>query len=317
MPVVSIVIICMNNLKNLYPCLNSIRKYTTVSYETFVVAYLFTPENLAKAKEEFPWVTFVESNEIRGFSENNNLALHQAKGKYCFVVNDDTEMKEPVVDKLVFSIQSLPENVAVISPVLRRWDGSIQYCGRPEINLKTWFLSTIHLWNERKTSRYVNQQGVFRSFNLVGAAFLIKTNVFEKMGWFDEKYFFCPEDVALSTKLNESGYYCYVDANVSIIHYEGMSGKSLSKIQTATRPAARKGTLLFLARNSNFLYVFLCFYSFLITFVHLLIHATKAFFTKRPNAYSIMTKGDFNILMTSFSSKSPKEIFTRYFKKNK
>ena len=37
---VSIVIVCMNNLKNLYPCLDSIRKYTHVSYETLVVAYL-------------------------------------------------------------------------------------------------------------------------------------------------------------------------------------------------------------------------------------------------------------------------------------
>lgn len=89
---VSIVIVCMNNLNNLYPCLESIRKYTSVSYEAFVVAYLFSKENLLKVKLDFPWVTFIESNEIRGFSENNNLALKQAKGKYCFVLNDDTYM---------------------------------------------------------------------------------------------------------------------------------------------------------------------------------------------------------------------------------
>ena len=76
---VSIVIVCMNNLKNLYPCLESIRKHTTVSYECFVVAYLFTKENLEKVKADFSWVKFIESNVIRGFSENNNLALKQAK----------------------------------------------------------------------------------------------------------------------------------------------------------------------------------------------------------------------------------------------
>ena len=42
---VSIVIVCMNNLKNLYPCLNSILKNTTVNYEVFVVAFLFSDEN--------------------------------------------------------------------------------------------------------------------------------------------------------------------------------------------------------------------------------------------------------------------------------
>lgn len=57
-----------------------------MSYETLVVAYLFSKENLEKVKHDFPWVTFIESNEIRGFSENNNLALRQAKGKFCFVL---------------------------------------------------------------------------------------------------------------------------------------------------------------------------------------------------------------------------------------
>lgn len=65
-----------------------------MSYECFVVAYLFSKENLEKVKHDFPWVKFIENNEIRGFSENNNLALRQAKGKYCFVQNDDTELTQ-------------------------------------------------------------------------------------------------------------------------------------------------------------------------------------------------------------------------------
>ena len=63
---VSIVIVCMNNLKNLYPCLDSIRKYTHVSYETLVVAYLFSKENLERLKRDYSWIRIIESNEIRG-----------------------------------------------------------------------------------------------------------------------------------------------------------------------------------------------------------------------------------------------------------
>ena len=87
---VSIVIVSMNNLKVLQPCLDSIRKYTLCSYELFVVAYLYNENNLKLLKEEYPWITIIESNEIRGFAENNNLALRKASGKYCFVVNDNT-----------------------------------------------------------------------------------------------------------------------------------------------------------------------------------------------------------------------------------
>ena len=53
-PLVSIVIVCMNRMDNLYPCLEGLRAHTGVSCETFVVAYRFSPENLAKAQADFP-----------------------------------------------------------------------------------------------------------------------------------------------------------------------------------------------------------------------------------------------------------------------
>ena len=149
---VSIVIVCMNNLKNLYPCLNSIRKYTTVSYETLVVAYMFSKENLEKVKQDFPWVTFIESREIRGFSENNNLALRQARGRYCFVVNDDTYMDMPVIDELVSTFEKLTGRVAIVSPNIKYPDGRPQYCGRNKATFWTFLASSVGI--RHKDSQY-------------------------------------------------------------------------------------------------------------------------------------------------------------------
>ena len=78
----AIVIVCMNNLRNLFPCLDSIKAYTQIPHEVWVVAYLFSKENLLSLRKNYPWVVVVESNEIRGFSENNNLALKQVKTEY-------------------------------------------------------------------------------------------------------------------------------------------------------------------------------------------------------------------------------------------
>jgi hypothetical protein len=44
----------MNRLDLLYPCLKSIRKQTSVSHEVLVVAYRFTPDNLALLRADFP-----------------------------------------------------------------------------------------------------------------------------------------------------------------------------------------------------------------------------------------------------------------------
>lgn len=311
---ISIVIVCMNNLKNLYPCLDSIRKYTKVSYETFVVAYLFSKENLAKLKKDYPWIIIIESNEIRGFSENNNLALRQAKGEYCFVVNDDTEIKMPTIDMLIDTFNRCPSNTAIVSPKLIRADGSTQYCGRPYTDWKRNILGLFHLWDEHKDTDSVDKNGIFKSYNIIGAAFLIKRSIFESVGWFDEKYFFCPEDLALSTLLNEKGYECWVNADAIIVHYEGMSGKSVSMIQTATRPAARKGSYIFYSKGKIHIFCVFWFFNNVKTLLSFLYFSIKGSMQKPQNKYSILAKGDLHILATSLSRKSPKEIFIKYYK---
>lgn len=313
---VSIVIVCMNNLKNLYPCLESIKKYTTkVTYETFVVAYLFSEENLKKVKKDFPWVTFIESNEIRGFSENNNLALKQSKGRYCFVLNDDTEMKMPVVDMLVESIDILPQDVAAISPRSVYGDGRLQSCGRPKHTLLTYVLRVFKLWgDQRNNSVYVNQKGVFQTYDLWGAFFLIKTDIFKEMGWFDECYFFSPEDLALSRKLNRSGYKCYANSNATIVHYEGMTGKGISRLQVATKPAAIKGSLIFYSDDSRIRYCFISILFFILLFLQLLSNFTKFVLNKNREGSRILAKACYNSMKECFSSLTPKEVFVKYSK---
>ena len=54
MPEVSVIIVCMNRPDLLYPCLEGIRAHTTVSYEVLVVAYLFSEENLARLRADWP-----------------------------------------------------------------------------------------------------------------------------------------------------------------------------------------------------------------------------------------------------------------------
>lgn len=309
---VSIVIVCMNNLKNLYPCLNSIKKYTTVTYETFVVAYLFSKENLEKVKKDFSWVTIIESNEIRGFSENNNLALRQAKGKYCFVVNDDTLLMENCIDILVESFNKVSENVAIVSPLILDKNLNVSVNGRPPMNWFTYLLSFAK-FRVKKYDKLCNGSGLYQSYNILGAAFMIKTDIFREFGWFDEYYFFSPEDIALSTKLNKQGFECWVDTNAKIIHLEGMTGQSVSKIKTATLPAGRLGLLHFYSKNKWYLYIVTWFIIVFSLCLEIVYHSIKSSRSAKPNAYSILASAEINALKAMFMTKNPKQIFIHYY----
>lgn len=315
---VSIVIVCMNNLNNLYPCLNSIKKYTTkVTYETLVVAYLFTQDNIDKVKADFPWVTFIESNELRGFSENNNLALRCAKGKYLFVLNDDTELKMPVIDNLVKSIERLPSDVAAVSPRSVYADGTIQSCGRPVHTTWTYVKSLFNLWNERK---YIlsneHRRGLFETGDLVGALFLIKADIFEKIGFFDETYYFCPEDIAVSFELRKLGYKCYVDCDVDITHYEGMSGgNSVSWVKTATAPAGTKGELIFYSHRSPVVFLLLTLLTLTALMSRFLLMCVYELFSRRSSHLHVKRICCQHSILACLSNKTPKELFIHYYNK--
>lgn len=308
---VSIVIVCMNNLNNLYPCLNSIKKYTKVSYECMVVAYLFSRENFEKVKNDFPWVKFIESNEIRGFSENNNLALCQAQGKYCFVLNDDTEMRMPVVDELVKNIEMLPEKVAILSPNIIFPDGTPQCCGRPKRTFVSFCLSQFHI-NIEDDKKYTYKNGIFQTYNILGAAFLIKTSLFKQIGFFDETFFYCPEDIAVSTMINKIGYKCCVHSDIKIVHYGG--GTTWSKIMDATEPAAMKGALAFYSDGNvikNFIIRLAVIFSSFLYFVFYFMKKEK----DNPIYYKVKARAKWHNIQSMFNDKTAKQTFIKYFKR--
>lgn len=302
---VSIIIVCMNNLKNLYPCLDSIQKYTTVNYEVIVVTYLFTKNNLEKLQNDYPWIKIIESNRIRGFAENNNLAIKEAKGKFLLISNDDIEFKMPVVDKLIKGFDKVT-NAAIISPVILNTDGSIQNSGKAQYNTWDYLLHTSgirHFSKKNQHSKYCYQKGLFKTFNISGAFFMIRNEVMKELGYFDEKYFFCPEDIALSTLANKKGYYIYVDSSLEVYHHHG---KTSSNIKEATTPAMEKGNLIFFTQSNKFFYYFVG----IIIFSIYLIKLIYAIFRKSP----IMRNVSLNVMKSIFSSETPKDIFIKYYK---
>lgn len=299
-PLVSIVIVCMNRLDNLYPCLEGIRAHTGVPCETLVVAYRFSPENLARAQADFPWVRWIVSDGTRGFSENNNLALREARGQYCFVVNDDTLMQMPVIDRLVEDFARLPEDAAAVSPCIRFPDGRVQTCGRGPWTPWRYARHYLHLVDETRPTCWTMQEGLFRTYTLNGACFLIRTDVFREAGWFDERFFFTPEDIALGDLLNRRGRSVWTDADVSITH---VAGGSVSALEAAIKPARVRGSLLFYG-EPLLLKLFICCFEAL--------RVCKYAFLPRTPHNTLMRRTAVNVLHTVFSGLTPKEIFIRF-----
>ena len=304
---VSIVIVSMNQIEDLLRCLDGIVAHThRTTYEIWVVAYLFSAENLARLRARHPAVHVVESNELRGFAENNNLALRQANGEFCFIVNDDTAMDMPVVDLLRESFRQEPR-AAIFSPKILNMDGSVQFCGGLPHTMRHWLLVEFKLRKpSRMKSPLINGAGIFRTSTVMGAAFMIRTAILRELGYFDERYFFCPEDSALSMLANERGYACFVNADVRIYHKHSAT---LGRHALAVVPTMQRGQTIFHSRGSRVRWLVYASAMFALAAGKSLYWALN-----RSPDHALRSRIWRAAMATAFSRRTPKEIFLRHYR---
>lgn len=297
MPEISIVIVCMGDPRRvLYACLDSIEARTCVSHEIWVVAYRMSAEDRKELSARYPFLRVVESTGVRGFSENNNLVLRQVRGKYVFIVNDDTLMQMPVIDLLRADFDRLPEHAAAIQPRIVFADGRVQTCGRAPWTLLRYMKHYLHGVDETKPGPWSMQTGLFRTYTLNGACFMIRSDVFRQVGWFDERFFFTPEDIALGHALNAAGYTVWADADVSITH---LAGSTASSMEAAVKPARVKGALLFYGEGKWWKTKLLALFIFCVEAFRWMKHGGKC------------ASAD-HILRSVFDHASAKETFMRF-----
>jgi len=333
---VSVVIVCMGNpAVHLYACLDSLFAQNRTPLDVWVVAYLMQAEHREALAARYPAIHIIESREVRGFAENNNLALRQIDSEYCFVVNDDTLQSMPVVDRLLEDFAKLPENAAVVQPKIVFGDGRVQTCGRTPWTAWRYAKHYLHLVKEGETEGGIGSRisghprpdkregptavpigtlrdgrgrseaeairesmppSVVRTYTLNGACFLIKTAVFREMGWFDERYFFTPEDIALGHALNNAGYSVWVHPEVCITH---LAGGSVSAMEQAIKPARVRGSLIFYGEPLAL--------KLFIWSVELARYVKNSLLCRAQNRKTAR-----NVMKTVFSKQTPKEIFIRF-----
>ena len=307
---VSVVIVSMNRPDLLYPCLEGLYAQTKAPLEVWVVAYLYSEENLARLKADWPAAKVVESRELRGFSENNNLALRQITGDYCFIVNDDTLMTMPVVDALLADFDRLPADAAIVSPKIVFPDGRVQTCGRAPWTAWRYLKHYLHLVDETKPSAWSMKEGLFRTWTVNGACFLIRTDVFREAGWFDETYVFTPEDIALGHRVNDLGYTVWADADVVITH---LAGGTVSRLEAAIKPTRVRGALQFYSGGNPVKYALLGGFVWCVEALRRL----KYRFADRSDPAShaaIMDATARNVMRSVFTKRTSKEIFVQLYR---
>ena len=171
-------------------------------------------------EKKYPSVKFIRSEKNCGFAGGNNLGLSVARGDYMFFVNNDTEVTESLVRKLVSTLDENPK-VGIISPkILYYQTRIIQYAGYTPLNYLT--------ARNRCIGQFENDNGQYdihigKTGYAHGAAMMVRRQAIDKAGIIAENFFLYYEELDWCERIRKQGYQIWVNPEAVIYHKESMS----------------------------------------------------------------------------------------------
>lgn len=230
-PTLSIIIVSWNVRDLLRVCLHSIqRAQGQLALEVIVVDSASADGSADMVRAEFPHVRLMACETNVGFSKGNNLGFAAAQGEYLLCLNPDTEIVGAALQQMVTHLQTHPE-IGVVGPQLRYPDGSVQSSRRRFPTLATGFFegTLLEQWfpRNRFASRYrMSDQSddVAQEVDwLVGAAFLLRREIYRQTGGFDESFFMYSEELDWHKRIKANGWRIVYLPTAQIAHHENRS----------------------------------------------------------------------------------------------
>lgn len=228
LPHISIIILSWNVRDLLRACLHSLPLYDP-TIEIIVVDAASADGAAEMVRAEFPSVTLIARDENLGYTRGNNVGLKAARGRYLLVLNPDTEIVGEALKQMLAYMDAHPQ-VGVLGPQLRYPDGAVQSTRRRFPTLATGFFEST--WLQPYAARRLLQHYYARDLAddaiaevdwMVGAALLIRREVYAQVGGLDEGFFMYSEELDWCRRIKAAGWQVVYYPPAQIIHHEAQS----------------------------------------------------------------------------------------------
>lgn len=182
-PGASAVITSWNRCGVLRDNLRSLRAQATPFHEIIVVDNHSTDGTLEMLKSEFPEVTsIVMPHSGYGACETFNIGFASVRTKFTAILDDDIELPQDWLEKLLLKFESEPETTAMLSTKV------------VEPGMPAWLLD----------SPEVNRERFMATFR--GCGTLARSDVLARAGYYDERFFIYGNERDLASRILGLGF---------------------------------------------------------------------------------------------------------------
>lgn len=223
-PLVSIIIPVYNKLEYTKQCLNALLETIEVGKTEIIIVDNAstddTPKWLHDFSKKWPHIKVLRQKENLGFAKACNIGAKIARGKYLLFLNNDTVPLRDWLDELLQAIES-DNRIGIVGSKLLFPDNTIQHAGVAIANTPN-RISPFHIFY-KKPSNY-SPANIKRYLQVVtGACMLVKKDLFQELGGFDETFINGYEDVDFCLRAVEKGYKVLYNPKSVLYHYESVT----------------------------------------------------------------------------------------------
>lgn len=219
-PDISIITVNYNGMNDTEELIKSLRNHNSLPYELIVVDNASRINEAELLQNKYPDIITIRSEKNLGFSGGNNLGIRQAKGKYIFLLNNDTYIEENTFHYLIETLERRPK-AGVVSPKIKFAfpPCHIQFAGYLPLSHITLRNDLIGFGEEDKGQYNIAQRTPYCH----GAAMMLKKEVIEKVGLMPEIYFLYYEELDWCTQIGNMGYELWYEPRCTVFHKESQS----------------------------------------------------------------------------------------------
>lgn len=294
----SVVILNYNVRYFLEQCVLSVQDaLSSIESEIIVIDNNSSDDSCEMIRSRFPNIKLIQNSENLGFPKGNNIGVSQAKGDYICILNPDTVVAEDTFTKvLAFAKEQHDLGIVGVNLI----DGTGKFLPESKRGIPTpWvaFTKITGLYkifpNSKYCNRYYaqylqeNQTGKVEI--LVGAFMVMKRDLYNEVGGFDEDCFMYSDDIDLSYMVLKKGKTNYYFSETTVIHYKGESTikdeKYMKRFQSAMN--------FFYKKHFKVSFLFSLFMKMGIVFFSILkMIQGKATIKTRPKEYFLYSSND-------------------------
>ena len=233
---VTVCIANWNGARWLGDCLRSLRAAGVPSTQVIVVDNASDDDSVAMLRDGFPEAELIVNQENAGYARANNQAILRGRGRYFFILNNDTALAEGALPALVRFMDDHP-GAGMAGGRLMDPNGSTQFSYYPVALPSLASLAADLFWLNRlpfrnrigrgKLARRWNPTEPYKMEQIPGACMLARREALEKVGLFDEGYRFWYEDVDLCARFLRAGWEIWYVPDARIFHQGGASTRLL------------------------------------------------------------------------------------------